>query len=295
MPGGYLRKLIEFLSGWGVKAVTFGTVGEPTLHAELADTLVLARVRGMDVCLITNGAFMPDDLADSIAGSCSTVWFKIPAATSLTYESVTRRRYWRKVIHRLNVLQERPAAYDMKIGWLFEMTTLNFDEVEEACSIAKAKGFSLFHARPLSAGTYGKRRDAEEMTGGVVEGVLESVREACGKMETNTFSTRIDGIIPHGGFHQCYAAPIVVHLGADGHIYHCADRYGDTECSIGEHYPQPDKGIKEAWGGEKHMNLLFSDTPYWCTADCSLREYHRMARALVWEKSDPLRQWQIIH
>ncbi len=294
MPPGHLIKLVDMLAKWGVKSVMFGAVGEATLHKELSEAIIVARLQGMDVSLTTNGVHMTEDVLDAVAGMCSTVWFKIPAATADTYETVTRRKLFRKVTLNIDSLRARRRENSLLMGWLFEMTTLNFDGVVEACKYARAKGFDVFNAHPLSAGTYGKRRDAEEMTNGIGGEASEALIAACADEETESFMVRVEQPVPLGGFHQCYAAPLLTHFGADGNVYFCLDRYGEEECVIGTHYPEPEKVPESIWGGDAYMQLLRGDTPYWCDAACSLREYHKMARALVWEGADPLRQWQLI-
>jgi MoaA/NifB/PqqE/SkfB family radical SAM enzyme len=294
MEEGHLIKLVDMLVKWGVKSITFGSVGEPTLHKELANAIIIARMGGMDVSVITNGIYMPEGLADAIAGMCSTIWFKIPAVEEETYEMVTRRRFLTRAINNTDKIADRVHGNGLIMGWLYEMTTLNFDETVKACKTAGNGRFDCFYARPLGAGAYGNRGDAEEMTNGIGEVEIGKIAEECRKEESASFRIRIDRPIPKGGFHQCYAAPLVIHLGADGNVYFCHDQYGNPDNVIGIHYPEPDEVPTEVWGGEDHIHLLSTDTPYWCEAACSLREYHRMARALVWEDPDPLRQWQII-
>ncbi len=295
MPEGHLVKLMDMLAKWGVKSVVFGAVGEPTLHKELAEAIVVARLNGLDVSVVTNGVRLREDVLDAFAGMCSTVWFKIPAATAESFETVTRRRVFKLVLDSAATLRDRRRDNNkMLLGWLFEITTLNMDETVEACRAARARGFDAFYARPLGAGSYGKRGDAEEMTNGVGREVLDAIAADCEEVGQGEIDVRVECPIPHGGFHQCYAAPLAIHLGADGNVYFCKDRYGDPESVIGTHYPESDAVPEKVWGSEEHMQLLFGDTPYWCEAACSLREYHRMARALVWEDPDPMRQWQLI-
>lgn len=294
MPEGHLVKLVDMLVKWGVESVMFGGVGEPTMHKELADAIIVARLGGLDVSVTTNGVGLKENILDALAGMCSTVWFKIPAATPDTYELVTRRHLFNSVIKNVEMFQARQRSNKALLGWQYEMTTLNFDEVAEACRFARAKRFDLFNARPLGAGAYGKRGDAEEMTNGIEGEALDAVETACKEAGQGEITVRVEHPVPQGSFHQCYAAPLTIHLGADGNVYFCLDQYGDPEYRIGKHYPDPDAVPTEVWGGGVHKALLNGDTPYWCKAACSLREYHKMARALVWEDPDPLRQWQVI-
>lgn len=294
MPEGHLLKVVDMLVNWGVKAVTFGTVGEPTLHKELADAIIIASTGGMDVSVITNGVHIPTDVSDVMASLCSVVWVKIPAGEAGTYEAVTRRRHMSRVKGTAAEIKRGGGGKNTTVGWLFEITNMNFDDVEYACVQAQQLGFDAFYARLLPAGAAEKRRDAEEMTNGIEEEVLGPIREKCKKQETTGFRVTVEPRREHGGFHQCYAAPLAIHIGADGNVYFCHDQYGETENIIGSHYPDPSIVPNAVWGGAAQLNLLHTDTPYWCGADCSLRSYHQTARALVWEGFDPLHQWQII-
>ena len=294
MPEGHLVKVVDMLADWGVKSVTFGTVGEPTLHRELATAIIAAGAGGMDVSVITNGVYMPDDVADSIASICSSVWVKIPAADAATYQAVTRRRFMGKVMKTPSQLAEHSRGRGLRVGWLFEMNSLNFEEVVDACWRAKDNGYDAFYARPVAMGMAVNRQEAVSLTAGIEADVVTELATRCEKHVTGAFTVAVVGKLPQRGFHQCYAAPLTIHIGADGNVYFCHDRYGDPEQIIGVHYPDPNIIPGEIWGGEAHQQLLHTDTPYWCEVDCSLRPYHLQARALVWETADPLRQWQII-
>jgi len=293
MERGHMARLVDFLVDWGVKSVVFGTVGEATLHRELPAAIERAAVGGLDVAVITNGVYVQPELAHAIGACCSTLWVKIPAATPEVYELVTRKRHISKVREMVGVLGEHGRGKGLKVGWLFEMVTLNMDEVVEACKLAKEKRFDMFLARPLPSGSYGKRMDAEGFTQGITDEFVAEMRVLCAAVGNGKFGVRVEGRGGGLGYHQCYAAPLTIHLGADGNVFFCHDRYGEPEMFLGRHWPDP-RQILEMWGGEKHQDLLRGDTPYWCRATCSLGEYHEIAHALAWEGDDPLRRWQII-
>ena len=294
MPDGHLVKLVEMLADWGVKTVTFGTVGEPTLHWELPRAIIRAFERGMGTTVITTSKTLPEATMDAIIEANSDVWVKIPAAKSATYELITRMRAFYRVKDAAEAFRRRSTGNRPRVGWLFEITALNHDEVDYACHLAHDLHFDAFYARPRAVGFAENRPDAKGLTNGVGADDLERIAAECGQWETDKFRVTVAGRLQPGGFHQCYAAPLVIHLGADGNVHFCHDQYGDPEYVIGRHHPKADKVATTVWGDKAHMNLLGADTPHWCDRDCSLGDYHRQARALVWESPDPLQQWQII-
>lgn len=286
-------ELVQWLVEWGVKNVTFGIVGEATQYDGLADALVIAAGLKVDTTLITNGVLLTEEIRDAVVSACSTVWFKIPAASPMVYKETTHRSLYGRVIANVRELMKAKMGMGMKVGWRYDISVMNMGEAVEACRVAKGEGFDWFHARMVPNGCTGNRGSAEELTQGIGVDTLQEIEAKCGEMEGVRFGVRVETERKKAGFHQCYAALLAIHLGAEGNIYFCRDRYGDQSTVVGRHTTLA--AIKKAWGGEKYMELLRDDTPHWCDSDCDLKEYHQMARVLAWEERDPMREWQILH
>ena len=68
------------------------------------------------------------------------------------------------------------------------------------------------------------------------------------------------------------------------------DQRHREEYRLGRFIPNV-KDILKFWGGEKHKELVFSETPHFCHTRCTFGVYCEQAERLFAKKDDPMCKW----
>ena len=117
--------------------------------------------------------------------------------------------------------------------------------------------------------------------------------DKCHELESDNFNVftvvhKFDSNLGHSKqFKQCYGAPLRIHIAPDGSIPFCDDQYFQEEYKIGMHSPDPTQ-ILEAWGGKRHKELLYGDTPPKCGTRCCVADYCIQCERLFVNDDDPM-------
>lgn len=82
-----IKEILGQIRGAGGKAVTFTGGGEPTMHPDISRALSLAKARGLDVALITNGLKFNEELPESIMANCTWIRVSLDAASPAVYRA----------------------------------------------------------------------------------------------------------------------------------------------------------------------------------------------------------------
>lgn len=283
IPNDHLVSLINFLAKWGVKGVCFGGGGEPSLHSGLASILRLTKYNGMESGVATNGTVWDDRLISTMAQTCRWVGVSVDAATKETYQIGRKADYFNKVLRNISKLILLVDTNNCDVAYKFLIFSHNQHEIYDACKIAKDLGARDFHARPsdFSHQGMGKLKRSNDLNR---ESVLEQF-EKCHELETDSFRIftvlhKFDsGFKPKKDFSQCYAAPLTIQICADGSVPFCVDQRHQKDYVLGFHYPDP-HNILKFWGGDRHQQLVFGNTPMNCHTRCTYGVYNRQCEQL---------------
>jgi len=292
MTDEHLMNLIRFLGKWGVKAICFGGGGEPTLHSQLHLALYLTKEMGMESSIATNGTLFTPQLIEAMAECCRWVGISVDAANGKTYQMGRNKNlFLQTLVNIKNLLKEiKKTKSKCEVAYKFLIMPHNQYEIYDACLVAKDLGVRDFHARPADFRHQGmgelKRKNNEYNIFAIKEQF-----ERCHKLETDDF--RVFTVMhkftkdftPRKDFNQCYAAPLVIQLCADGNVYFCVDQRHQPKYILGTHYPNPENILK-FWGGKKHKALVFGNTPKKCKTRCTFGFYNKIAEEVFMDK-DP--------
>jgi len=294
MPDQHLFKLVEFLGKWGVKAICFGGGGEPTLHSALPEALELTRRVGMEASVATNGTLFNDKLISSLT-YCKWVGVSVDAATPETYKIGRNKDLFYTTLENISRLVVQSQG-KCDVSYKFLIMPYNQHEIYKACKLARELGVRDFHARPADFRHQGMgelMKQNNEFNIAFIKGQFE----LCHSLESDRFRVFTvmhkftDDFTPLRDFSQCYAAPLCIQLCADGNVYLCPDQRHQEDYKLGTHYPDVEN-IKKVWGGEKHLELVFGNTPTKCTTRCTMGVYCRMCEQVFMDK-DPF-HWRFV-
>lgn len=296
MTDKHLLDLVKFLGQWGVKAICFGGGGEPTLHTKLPEAIDQAKQWGMESSVATNGTLLNPRLIEAMT-LCRWVGVSVDAATSKTYKIGRKQNLFNRAIKNIELLVKKVKETSSKcdVSFKFLLFDYNQHEVFEACKLAKSLGIRDFHVRPADFSHQGMGSLAKK--GGYdVKSVLAQF-ERCFSLASDDFRVftvvhKFDSTFHHRkNFSQCYAAPCCIQLCADGNIYLCPDQRHQKHYRIGRH--EPIRGIRIAWGSEKHQDLVFNSGRKGCTSRCTFSPYNEQCERLFIRKDDPF-CWRFI-
>ena len=293
IPDQHLFNLVEFLGKWGVKAICFGGGGEPTLHTALPEAIELTRKVGMESSVATNGTLFTDKLISSLT-YCKWVGISVDAATPETYKIGRKKDMFKDTIENISRLVS--AVEETDVSYKFLVMPYNQHEIYPACKLARELGVRDFHARPADFRHQGMGEMQKKNNEFNVKLIKEQF-EKCHNLETDNFRVFTvmhkfnEDFTPRRDFSQCYGSPLCIQLCADGNIYLCPDQRHQEEYKLGSHFPDL-SNIKKAWGGERHKELVFGNTPKKCTTRCTMGVYCKICEEVFGNK-DPF-MWRFV-
>jgi MoaA/NifB/PqqE/SkfB family radical SAM enzyme len=300
MPDEALMELVKFLGTWGVKAVCFGGGGSPTLHTKLGDALLLAKSRGLESSIATNGINFDDKLIDIAVRTCRWIGVSVDSATPETYLKGRKRDLFNKTIANIKKLSQRAKELKVQcdIAYKFLVFEYNQHEIYDACKLAKQLGVKDFHVRPADLSHQGMDEKYKGKAKKYNVDYIKKEFERCHELEDNNFRviTAIHKFDSHFNpiktFSQCYASPCCIQLCPSGEIFLCPDQRYNDKYKLGQWYPDPEH-ILDIWGSKKHYDLVFNSGRKMCSTRCTFNPYNIQIERLFINKNDPFCRWFI--
>ncbi len=291
IPDSHLLKLVRFLGDWGVKAACFAGGGEPLLHTAMHDAVVEARLVGMEAAILTNGTLLKGKMLDALQ-LCRWVGVSVDAATPETYLKLKGVDKFKDVISNLARAVKKPG--DCDIAFKFLISSINQGEIFSACKLAKEMGVRDFHARPMDFHHQGMGKDLDGRLANIDIDLINYELECCHSLENENFHVFTiihkfnPDFTPKRNFSQCYAAPLLIQLGANGKVYFCVDQKHGEGFEMGSHYPNPES-ILDFWGKERHRYMVLEQgIPSICKTRCTFGVYCEQCELLFTSENDPM-------
>ena len=261
MTNEHLHNLIDFSADWGIKGVCMGGGGEPLMNKNVWGLPSYISKKGMKSSYATNGSLINGEIANEMT-NCRWVGISVDAGTKEVYEKVHGVDCFDKVIDNIETLVKAKQRNNSKvdIAYKYLIRPDNWQDLEEACKIAKSIGVQDFHARPADL----ERKDLKSAL--EINYNIEAIKELfqkCRFMEDENF--RVFTIIHKYNpefriehtFQNCVPSSLMLQACSDGNVYVCADHRIEKRFLLGSHYPDP-KNILKFWGSDEHRKLLES-------------------------------------
>jgi MoaA/NifB/PqqE/SkfB family radical SAM enzyme len=132
------KYLLEEL-GPGLDILEYSGIGEPLLHPQFKEFVMLARQkfspRKLKLQLVSNGSLLTNELINFlIEQRFSQVWISLNAATAKTYSSVMPGLNFEMIIQRISELRKTVddvIPNQLSIMLTYVVTKANFNEIEE--------------------------------------------------------------------------------------------------------------------------------------------------------------------
>ena len=286
----HLHRVLEFIAHWGVKAVVWAGGGEPTYHPAFPELLRHNAELRMDAAILSNGAVHNPETAALIGKYCRWAGISVDAGTAETYTENKGCATFDLVTRNISIMAENSDGQG--VGYKFLIAPGNQHEIFEACKVAKEIGAHDFIARPADLHHQGMTNESMDVGDFDILYIMEQF-DKCHALETDSFHVhtithKFNEDFSHDKpFSQCYGAPLRLHIATDGNVYFCDDQYYQEEYCIGKHYPDPSM-ILATWGGDKHKELLYGNTPSKCSTRCCISNCCVLCERVVVNNEDPM-------
>ncbi|MBU0894301.1 MAG: radical SAM protein [Nanoarchaeota archaeon] len=199
-----------------------------------------------------------------------------------------------KVIDGLKLLvkKKKETGSKIDIAYKFLIRPDNWQDIYNACKLAKEIGVRDFHARPADL----QRKDfknAMELNYNLDE--IHRLFIRCHDLEDENF--RVFTImhkydpefkIMHT-FCNCVSSPLMLQACSDGNVYVCADHRLEPRFKLCSHFPDPSEILK-IWGTDQHRELLKLIKVDKECGRCTYGEYARQIEEMTMDskEEDPM-------
>ena len=294
MTEEHLKRLIDFCAEWGIRAVCIGGGGEPLMNRNVWHMPSYIVSKGMKCSFATNGSLINEEIAKEMM-NCRWVGVSVDAATPETFEKVHGVNLFDRVIENLKLLVKikRETGSKIDLSYKFLINPLNWNEIYDACKLAKEIGVRDFHARPADL----ERKDFEQamkLNYNIEE--IQNLFQKCHELEegdkfrvfTVMHKYNPEFRIMHT-FKSCVSSPLMLQACSDGNVYVCADHRIEPRFQLVSHFPNPEEILK-IWGSDRHREILKSIGVNEECGRCTYGEYARQIEelALGINEEDPL-------
>lgn len=294
MTKEHLKSLIDFTGDWGVRGVCIGGGGEPLMNKNIWDLPSYIAKKGMKSSFATNGSLINEKIAEQMMYS-RWVGVSIDSGTKETFKKVHGIDLFDRIIDNLRLLvkTKRRTGSNVDIAYKFLIRPDNWQDLFEACRLAKNIGVRDFHARPVDL----ERKDfvsAMKLNYNIEE-IQEQFHE-CHQMEEGdefrvfTIMHKYDPEfrVKHT-FKNCVSSSLMLQACSDGNAYVCADHRIENRFKLASHYPDVEQ-IRKFWGSDKHRELLKSINVDKECGRCTYGEFARQIEELAMgsKEDDPM-------
>ena len=286
----FVMDLIEFLATWGVKGICWAGGGEPSMHPQFAQLIEYAAEKGMKSGILSNGTHTDRYIHEVVGAHTRWAGISVDAGSAKTYKELKGRDCFGQVMDNLAIMVESSVECD--VAYKFLISPMNQHEIFEACKMAQSIGVRDFVARPMDTLHQGMaNHDIKEEH--LNSDAIFHKFEMCHALATDDFRVytvmhKFSKDFTHSkSFSQCYGAPLKLQIAPDGNVYFCDDQFYQPEYCLGSCAKDP-YHIFNLWGKEKHMRLLYGDTPKKCQTRCCIGDYNIQCEELFVNTNDPM-------
>ena len=143
------HRIIRDLDGFSpAPEVFFGGLGEPLVHPNIKDFIIMATGRGIPVSLISNGMLLTPDLCDLlIERKVEWIWVSIDGASPESYSDIRLGAELSRVIGNLETLNQRKKKASSQyphLGIAFVAIKKNIRDLPKVVEMGKRLGAEKF-------------------------------------------------------------------------------------------------------------------------------------------------------
>jgi radical SAM protein with 4Fe4S-binding SPASM domain len=244
--GDRLLTLVKELADIGVKSIVFAGNGEPTLHKNTFDAIILAKSLGIDVALSTNGALLEDEHFDILAKNLTWIRFSFNGGSSENYSLVhqTNKNDFDKVIANIKKLKQTKDRLksDITIGTQYVLIPENKDFVIDNAILLKSIGVDYFSIKHFYDHSHNEFETKEEITDTFLDNLKQKTKQLSDDKFTFILRNR-DNLNTKRIYNKCYGLEFIVFIDERGDVYSCFSHQYDKKTIMGNIFEDNFKNI----------------------------------------------------
>lgn len=236
---GKMLELVKELASMGVKAIVFAGNGEPTLHVDTIEAIILAKSLGIDVALSTNGALLKDEHFEILATNLTWIRFSFNAGSEENYEQVhvTNKNDYQKVIDNIKKLKatKDKLKTNITIGTQFVLIPENKDFALEHGKMLKSLGVDYFSVKHF----YNHSHNEFEVVENISDEFIENLSKEANKLSTENFNFLVrstSNLTSKREYDKCYGLEFIVFIDENGDVYSCFSHQYDKKNNYGKYF-----------------------------------------------------------
>ena len=284
---GKVIELIKELAHTGVKSIVFAGNGEPTLHVDTMEAIVLAKELGLDVALSTNGALLKDEHFEILAKNLTWIRFSFNAGSEENYAYVhqTKSDDFQKVIQNIQKLKAVKTELNssLTIGTQFVLIPQNKDYALEHARMLKSLGVDYFSVKHFYDHSHNEFKVSQSINDAFIEDLSkEAVRLSDENFNFLVRSTK--NLSSQRMYDTCYGLEFIVFIDENGDVYSCFSHQHDKKTIMGNIF---DNTFKEIWASTQkkksleHINKCIDKNS--CQPNCR----HHQINNYLWDVKNP--------
>ena len=280
-----LAKRLPEMSELGVRSVMFAGEGEPMLHTDIAEHVLICKESGIDSAFTTNASVIRQDFIKSALPHVTWIKVSLNAGTAETYSAIHRtdERDFHKVVENLKVLvhEKKSGNTQCTVGAQTLLLPENADEIEDLVGLCRDEiGIDYLVIKPYSQHKFSETRIYEGIDYSNYEWLSENITKHNTEdfsviFRTKTLKKYLEPVDLR--YKKCHATPYFwAYVMADGSVYGCSAYLLDDRFQYGNLNQESFEDIlagdnrREKWSFIKH-SLNISD----CRKNCRMDEVNR--------------------
>ena len=248
----------------GVKSIMFAGEGEPLLHKDTAEHVLICNEANIDVAFTTNASVVRQDFIDRALPGVTWIKVSLNAGTPETYSKIhqTKESDFHRVIENLKVMvaEKKAGNTSCTIGAQTLLLPENSDELEQLIHICRDEiGLDYLVIKPYSQHKYSNTKIYENID----YTTYFDFGDKLSRYNTDSFNVVFRGktLEKYGEsealrYKKCHATPYFwAYVMADGSVYGCSAYLLNDKFCYGNLNEQ---SFKQIWEGSKRQeNLRF--------------------------------------
>ncbi|MBF0632473.1 MAG: radical SAM protein [Magnetococcales bacterium] len=244
-----LLRFIDDCGRLGVRSIGFIGDGEPTLNPAVYDAAVLARQRGVDTSMATNGLKLDMDRAHEILRDMTWIRFNLSAGTPEGFQKIHQSKAdnFFLLLDKIRslVALRKQEGYSCTLGLQMVLIPENFDQILPEAQLGAELGVDYLVIKQCSDSEY-KELGVDYRRYAQAELDLEqaealSTSDYVVQVKWNKIKAASDTTLYQGGVRKydvCMGTPFLSQLSGNGEVYPCGPFYGKKRFLIGNIHDQ---------------------------------------------------------
>ncbi|CCK81676.1 putative oxidoreductase [Desulfobacula toluolica Tol2] len=285
-----LKKRLPEFGRLGLKSIMYAGEGEPFLHKDIAEMIMLSKESGIDAAVTSNGVLFKKKLAENILSYCSWIKFSINSGTPDTYAKIhgTKSEDFKTVIDNLCYAAEYREKHGIKctLGVQILLLPEVESEIELLTKIVRDIGMDYLVVKPYSQHPQSITKKYKDIVYSKYDYLYGKLKE----YDSDTFSVivRLNTMRSwdkcYKNYEKCFGLPFWSYIDAGGNVWGCSVYLNDNRFFYGNII---DNSFQEIWESDrrkKSMNFVENELSVSkCRINCRMDNINKY----LWELHHP--------